>query len=198
MDKENLQIFQNNEFGSVRTVMIDEKPYFSGTDVAKILGYSNPRDAVNKHCRWVAKRDVPHPQNPERKIKLVFIPEGDVYRLIIKSKLPTAEKFESWVMDEVLPSIQKKGYYIDEAHMRQEMREELIDDLLSGYKELTKSKAKLLSQERVQNLRNQVKVLTAQLEAKTRQIALLEGKCNAYEADKQKILAECWRKLMGE
>lgn len=105
----NIQVFNNPEFGDIRTVEIDGKPYFVGTDVAKALGYSNPRKAILDHCKGVTKRDTPTSSG----IQLMsYINEGDLYRLIMKSKLPSAEKFESWVMDEVLPTIRKTGAYV--------------------------------------------------------------------------------------
>ncbi|HBE9908531.1 TPA: phage antirepressor KilAC domain-containing protein [Clostridioides difficile] len=108
----NLQIFEKMEFGQIRMVEVDGKPYFVATDIAKALGYSNTRDAVKKHCKWVAKRDIPHPQSNSKVLKVNIIPEGDMYRLISNSELPNAEKFESWVFDEVLPNIRKTGGYI--------------------------------------------------------------------------------------
>lgn len=104
-----LQIFNNEEFGRVRTTQIDDKPYFVATDIANALGYTNPRDAVLRHCKGVVKRDTPTSSGTQQ---MSYINEGDVYRLIMKSKLPSAERFESWVMDEVLPSIRKNGGYI--------------------------------------------------------------------------------------
>lgn len=105
----NLQIFSNPEFGQVRMIEVDGKPYFMASDVAKALGYIRPNDAVKQHCRATVKHRTPI----SGKIQEVsFIPEGDVYRLIVRSKLPSAEKFESWVFDEVLPSIRKHGGYI--------------------------------------------------------------------------------------
>lgn len=112
-----LQIFkyQSEEeqlFNEIRTIeQEDGSVLFGATDVAKMLGYSNPHDAIGKHCRYLAKYDLPHPQSPEKTIKVGFIPEGDVYRLIVRSKLPSAEKFEKWLFDEVVPSIRKRGYY---------------------------------------------------------------------------------------
>lgn len=103
-----LQIFNNEEFGSVRTVEIDGKPYFSASDVAAALGYSNPRKAIIDHCKGVTKRDTPTTSGVQT---INFIPEGDIYRLIVSSKLPSAEKFETWVFDEVIPSIRKTGGY---------------------------------------------------------------------------------------
>lgn len=106
-----LQTFNNEQFGVLRTAEIEGKIYYCGNDVAKSLGYSNPRDALSRHCRCVAKHDVPHPQNPTKQIEMSFISEGDVYRLTAHSKLPQAEKFESWVFDEVLPQIARTGTY---------------------------------------------------------------------------------------
>ena len=83
---------------------IDGKPYFVAADVATALGYATPRDAVSRHCKGVVKRDTPTSSGVQ---SMSYINEGDLYRLIMKSKLPSAEKFERWVMDEVLPSIRK-------------------------------------------------------------------------------------------
>ena len=104
-----LQIFNSEEFGDIRTIEIDGKPYFVGTDVAKALGYSNPRKAILDHCKGVTKRDTPTSSGVQ---SMSYINEGDLYRLIMKSKLPSAERFEKWVMEEVLPSIRKNGGYI--------------------------------------------------------------------------------------
>lgn len=103
-----LQIFNNEEFGQVRTVEIDDKPYFVANDVAKALGYARPADAVTAHCKGSVKYRV-LTNGGEQDIKV--IPEGDIYRLIIRSNLPAAEKFEHWVFDEVIPQIRKTGGY---------------------------------------------------------------------------------------
>lgn len=104
-----LQIFNNTEFGEIRTIEIDGNPYFVATDVAAALGYATPRDAVSRHCRGVVKRDTPTSSGIQ---SMSYINEGDLYRLIMKSKLPSAERFENWVVNEVLPSIRKNGGYI--------------------------------------------------------------------------------------
>lgn len=110
-----LQIFNNPQFGAVRTIEESNKVYFCGSDVAKALGYANVRDAIIRHCRCVVKHDIPHPQSADKTIEMSFITEGDVYRLITHSKLPAAEQFERWVFDEVLPTIRKHGMYaVDE------------------------------------------------------------------------------------
>lgn len=103
-----LQIFNSEEFGNIRTTEIDGQPYFVASDVAKALGYSNPRKAIADHCKGVTKRDTPTSSGVQ---SISYINEGDMYRLIMKSKLPSAERFESWVMDEVLPTIRKTGGY---------------------------------------------------------------------------------------
>lgn len=107
------KIFKSSEFGTVRTD-IDEngKVLFNGFDVAKALGYSNQRDAISRHCRYVVKRDVPHPQSPSKTIEMTFVPESDVYRLVFSSKLPNAERFTDWVTEEILPTIRKHGAYM--------------------------------------------------------------------------------------
>lgn len=105
-----VQIFENEEFGSVRTVEINGKTYFVGKDVAKALGYKDTVNALKQHCRGVVKHHLTDSLGREQ--DAVFIPEGDIYRLVVRSKLPSAERFESWVFDEVLPSIRKNGGYI--------------------------------------------------------------------------------------
>ncbi len=106
-----IQIFKNEQFGQIRMVEIDDKPYFVATDIAKTLGYKDTTNAIKQHCRWVVKHKVPHPQSKNKTLEVNVIPEGDMYRLITNSELPSAEKFESWVFDEVLPSIRKHGMY---------------------------------------------------------------------------------------
>lgn len=107
MSKE-IQIFANDQFGEVRTLTKDGKVLFCASDVAKALGYARPNDAVSQHCRATVKHSTPISGKMQ---DINFIPEGDVYRLIVRSKLPTAERFERWVFDEVLPGIRKHGEY---------------------------------------------------------------------------------------
>lgn len=107
-----LQIFNSNDFGEIRTLEEDGHVLFCGSDVAKALGYARANDAVNIHCRSTVKRSIPHPQSQDKQIEMLFIPEGDFYRLIVNSKLPTAEKFERWVFDEAIPTIHKHGVYM--------------------------------------------------------------------------------------
>lgn len=102
------QIF-NFEQNEVRTFLENDVPYFVANDVAKTLGYKNPSKATNDHCKKAIETWGNDSLGRRQKFKI--IPESDVYRLIIKSNLPSAEKFESWVMEEVLPQIRKHGMY---------------------------------------------------------------------------------------
>lgn len=102
--------FTNSEFGTIRTVEQDGKVMFCGKDVATALGYANTKDALAKHCKGVANRYPLKTDGGTQKFR--FITEGDLYRLIASSKLPSAQKFESWVFDEVLPAIRKQGAYV--------------------------------------------------------------------------------------
>ena len=104
-----LQIFNNPEFGTIRTLTIDDKTLFCANDVAKALGYARPADAISAHCKGSVKHRVLTNGGPQL---MTFIPESDLYRLTFKSKLPAAEKFTDWVTEQVLPSIRKNGGYI--------------------------------------------------------------------------------------
>lgn len=101
----------NSEFGKLNILVENGKELFPANDAAKLLGYTNPYGAVQKHCRSLLKREVPHPQSPDKKITVNFISEGDLYRLIIRSRLPAAQKFEKWLFDEVLPELRRTGGY---------------------------------------------------------------------------------------
>ena len=108
-----LQLFANEEFGVIRTLLIEGQPWFVGKDVAEVLGYSDPSATISKKCKYKRKEMIAHCQNDKVvKTQTTLINEGDLYRLIIGSKLPSAQKFEEWVMDEVLPQIRKTGGYI--------------------------------------------------------------------------------------
>ena len=104
-----MQVFQNQQFGEVRVIEEDGRVLFCGSDVARALGYAKPQNAISTHCKGALKRGTPTNGGTQ---SLSYIPEGDVYRLITHSKLPSAEKFEHWVFDEVLPSIRKNGGYL--------------------------------------------------------------------------------------
>lgn len=114
-----LRVFQNSEFGELGVMEIDGKTYFPATKCAKVLGYGNAKQAIIDHCKGVVKRDLwvctgtkANGENAMRNTPVNFIPEGDLYRLIVSSRLPSAERFEKWVFDEVLPTIRKQGAYV--------------------------------------------------------------------------------------
>ena len=107
----NLIPFTNSKFGSIRVIDDNGTIWFCGKDVANGLGYKDPVNALKQHCRGVA---IHHPivDSLGREQQARFITEGDLYRLIASSKLPSAQEFESWIFDEVLPSIRKHGGYL--------------------------------------------------------------------------------------
>ena len=109
----NVKLFENDEFGKLEVLVENGKEYFPAKEVAIILGYKDPLKAINTHCKekgWVIRPVLSNGGKQEKK----FIDEGNLYRLIVKSKLPQAEKFESWVFEEVLPTIRKTGMYFTE------------------------------------------------------------------------------------
>lgn len=107
-----LVLFSNPKFGGVRVVMRDGEPWFVASDVAKALGYSNPSDAINRHCKKAIKTpfNVIH-EGAFNPVQINLIPESDLYRLVMRSNVPDAEEFQTWVCEEVLPSIRKTGSY---------------------------------------------------------------------------------------
>lgn len=107
------EIVKSKAFGDLEIIYEEGKAWFPATKCASILGYKNPEKAVRDHCKKSSERIVHHPQSKskEKYLNIKYIPEGDLYRLIVNSKLPAAEKFENWVFDEILPAIRKNGYY---------------------------------------------------------------------------------------
>ena len=105
-----VQVFDSEDFGEIRAFEQDGKPMFCAKDVATALGYANASDAINKHCKGVA---ICYPLRTAGGIQDVrFISEGDMYRLVASSKLDGAQRFESWIFDEVIPSIRRDGGYM--------------------------------------------------------------------------------------
>lgn len=176
-----LQIFQNDEFGQVRTFDIDGKTYFVANDVAKALGYSNPSKATNDHCKNAIKEWGNDSLGRPAEFKV--IPEGDIYRLIIKSQLPSADKFERWIFDDVIPSIRRTGGYQKPLSQVEMMRIQLgmIDDLGDRVTALENTTTIDHGQQRV--LENTVNKTV---------ISVLGGKeSNAYKEIGRKVFAEC-------
>lgn len=154
-----LQIFNNEEFGEIRTVEIEGKLFFCGKDVAGALGYAIPKDAIAAHCKGAVKHRTPTNGGVQ---ELLFIPEGDLYRLIVSSKLATAEKFEHWVFDEVLPSIRKHGLYA-------------TDELLDNPDLIIQMATKLKEERKVR------KLLELENKVQSQQIAELQPKASYYD-----------------
>lgn len=179
-----LQIFHSEEFGQVRTIDIDGKTWFVGNDVAKALGYSVPKDAVTRHCKGALKQRY-LTEGGEQEMKV--IPEGDIYRLIIKSQLPSADKFERWIFDEVIPQIRQTGSYQKKLSPQEMMRIQLgmIDN----------------HEERLVNLENNMTIDYGQqrvLEDTVNRTVIdaLGGKGScAYKEVGRKVFAECNRDL---
>ena len=139
-----MQVFNNPEFGKVRTVVINNEPWFIGKDVAMALGYGNPRQGIASHVdaedKGVQKLDTPSGEQ-----NMTVINESGVYALIFGSKLPTAKKFKHWVTSEVLPDIRKHGLYA-----KQSVIDMMLNDPDSCIKLLTEYKQEKQEKERLQ------------------------------------------------
>ena len=139
-----MQVFNNPEFGKVRTVVINNEPWFIGKDVAMALGYGNPRQGIASHVdaedKGVQKLDTPSGEQ-----NMTVINESGVYALIFGSKLPTAKKFKHWVTSEVLPDIRKHGLYA-----KQSVIDMMLNDPDSCIKLLTEYKKEKQEKERLQ------------------------------------------------
>ncbi len=184
----NIQIFNDTEFGSVRTMVIDNEIWFVGKDVANALGYSNSRDAIATHVepedKGVAKCDT-----LGGKQDLVIINESGLYSLILSSKLESAKRFKRWVTLEVLPTLRKTGHYEMENYSP-EMQAILMHD-----KKLVKM------DERVTTLENTMTLDYAQQQALGEAVnyvvidALGGKESDAYKEIGKKVFSECNRDL---
>ena len=129
--------YVHDEFGELGVMQIGEKFWFPATECARILGYASPKDTVRRQCKGAIKRRLLTNGGPQ---EVSYIPEGDLYRLIIRSKLPSAQRFEEWVFDSVLPSIRKHGAYImpdllEELQRNTEKNAELLKSLAEEQRE---------------------------------------------------------------
>ncbi|MGL5327929.1 MAG: phage antirepressor KilAC domain-containing protein [Peptostreptococcaceae bacterium] len=157
---ENLKIFTNEEFGNIGVIVKNNKEYFEAIPVAEVLGYTNPRAAIIRHCEedGVTFRDVgvvrSNDANGSDYIQYVskkFIDEGNVYRLIIKSKLPSAKRFEKWIMEEVIPSIRTNGAYMSDEVINKTLQDpDFIIEMATKLKE--ERKKTLLAQKKIKGL----------------------------------------------
>lgn len=177
-----LQIFNSEEFGKIRTVTINDEPWFVGKDVATALGYSNSRDAISKHVfdddKGVAKCDTPSGRQ-----EMSVINESGLYALIFGSKLDSAQRFKRWVTAEVLPSIRKTGTYQKPLTPEQMMRIqlEMIDDVSGRVTKLESTMNIDYGQQRI--LEKEVSKVV---------IESLGGKdSNAYREISKKVFSEC-------
>ncbi|MBO3445851.1 phage antirepressor KilAC domain-containing protein [Clostridium sp. CCUG 7971] len=157
-----LQIFNNSEFGELSVVVKDNKEYIEAIPVAQILGYSNPRAAIISHCKKEGvifydvgvvtgkKCDL---TNAIQYVSKKFIDEGNLYRLIIKSKLPSARKFEKWIMEEVIPSIRNHGAYLNDDVISKTLENpDFIIQLATKLK--VEKESKLIALKRAESLEN--------------------------------------------
>lgn len=189
-----LQIFNNEEFGNVRSLMIDNEPWFVGKDVAEALGYKNVRDSLARHIDSDDKRDgvVIH-DSMGREQKPIIINESGLYSLILSSKLPSAKKFKHWVTSEVLPTLRKTGSY---AKVPTDPRELLM--LTIKAHEQTAQRVDVL-EEKVSDLEKSTTIDSSQqytLEriAKTTVISALGGiDSRAYQLMSRKLFSSIWR-----
>ena len=191
---EELQIFNNEEFGNVRSLVIDNEPWFVGKDVAEALGYKNVRDSLARHIDSDDKRDgvVIH-DSMGREQKPIIINESGLYALVFGSKLPSAKKFKHWVTSEVLPTLRKTGSY---AKVPTDPRELLM--LTIKAHEQTAQRVDVL-EEKVSDLEKSTTIDSSQqhtLEkvAKTTAIRTLGGiDSRAYQLMSRKIFSNIWR-----
>ncbi len=134
MKTKDIQIFNSEEFGEIRTAGTPEEPLFCAVDVARALGYANPAKAIIDHCKGVTVLETPTKGGIQQ---LKFIKEMEVYRLTLKSKAPRAEAFQDWVCGEVLPSIRKHGVYTADPALQQTLdrlrtKEVAMEAMLEG------------------------------------------------------------------
>ena len=181
-----LQIFNSEEFGDIRTVTIDDEPWFVGIDVAKSLGYANPKNAVPKHVSEEDKLNTQIEYAGQRR-EVTIINESGLYSLIFGSKLESAKRFKRWVTSEVLPAIRKTGSYQKPMTIAEQ-----IQLLALGNQN---------HEERIEKLENTMTIDYAQQEAirdlvSSVVIAHLGGKeSNAYKEIGKKVFAECNRDI---
>lgn len=170
---EELKLFQSPIFGQVRTVM------FAATDVAKCLGYANPQKAVRDHCKSAGVNEMDTPTNGGIQ-KVKFITKGNVVRLVASSELPQAEKVESWIFDEVIPTVLETGGYI--ATKADDTPEEIMARaLLLAQATLAKR------EERLKQLEAETEQQQATIELQEKEIKQAAPKVNYYDTHLQSV-----------
>lgn len=164
-----IKLFNSPKFGEVRTVTGDSgKALLHATDVAKSLGYENPAEAISTHCKSsnIVKCYVPH-TNGIGGVYMQFIPEGEVYRLVMRSKLPGAEEFQDWVCEEVLPAIRIIGGYI--ATREEDTPETIL------------ARAVLVANDSINRLKNQLETKQKQIELQEKELKEQAPKADYYD-----------------
>ena len=143
----NLKIFENKEFGSIRTVEVDGQPYFIGKDVAEALGYAKARNAIAAHVSQEDKKDALIQGDLGGTQAMTIINESGLYSLILSSKLESAKRFKHWVTSEVLPSIRKHGVYMTDTTLEQALTNpDFLIQLATKLKEEQEARKKLEEQ----------------------------------------------------
>lgn len=191
---EQLEVFEKYNLGKIRGIFDKEdgEAWFIGKDVAKALGYKDTDDAIRRHVDSEDQRTRRFPGFMDGKPP-VIINESGVYSLIFSSKLPSARAFKRWVTAEVLPSIRKKGYYVDETAIRLEQTELL----LSGYKELQPNKARFLHEDLIKTLKDQNRVLRAENSSLRRSLKISADKTDDLEVKLTDVKENLINQLLG-
>lgn len=169
---EELKLFQSPIFGQVRTIVVNGQVLFAATDVARCLGYSNPQKAIRDHCKSAGVNEMDTPTNGGIQ-KVKFITKGNVVRLVASSELPQAEKVESWIFDEVIPSVLETGGYI--ATKTDDTPEEIM------------ARALTIAQATLEKREERLKQLEADNQQKDAKIAKLQPKADFITDDKVDI-----------
>lgn len=181
-----LQIFKNNEFGSIRILQNGKGNWFVGKDIAESLGYKNTRDALNKHVDEEDKADVAIHDGSQNR-NMVLISESGLYSLVLSSKLPTAKKFKRWVTSEVLPQIRQTGGYIPTN--KDETEEDILAKAILIAQKTIEKKNKIIEEQKpLVSFAN--KVATSQNSLLVREVAKLASKEGLNIGEKR-----LWNKL---
>lgn len=195
-----IQEFFNEKFGTVRTVAIDGVIYFVASDIARALGYKNPQKAIRDHCKRVNESFIPS-NGGEQKAKVIT--KSDIYRLIVRSKLESADEFESWIFDEIMPTIENTGAYIEEGREQEmvnyyfsslssDLQGQIVNELIEKNKELQQFYDDLMNTEGLMQINTVAKELGI---GEYHLFAYLRGKkVFFYDKDKVNVPYERFRK----
>lgn len=178
---EPLKLFQSPIFGQVRTVVVNGQVMFAATDVARCLGYTNPQKAIRVHCKSAGVNEMDTPTNGGIQ-KVKFITKGNLVRLVANSELPQAEEVESWIFDEVIPTVLETGGYI--VTKQDDTPEEIMA------RALTIAQATLAKrEERLKQLEAETEQQQVTIEIQTEEIKKAAPKVNYYDNHLQSVNA---------